>query len=317
MSEYIDTVFGPKGILARRFDGYAPRSGQIEMARSVDAALREGRHLLAEAPTGTGKGIAYGVPATYHAVKHKRRVVMVTANIALQEQLVGKDLPKLAEILPWDFSFALLKGKSNYLCHDRRYQEEAEGTLHLLDDPADAQRLDDLIAWARDTQAGDVSELPFKPEYRLWRRFSTTSDDCKGSDCTFLDQCCSARAKAIAQDAHVVVTNYHLLCAHLQVKEATGEDLVLPSFDVAILDAQTMELRDPVRGGGNYLGGLRLQWTGTELELAQFDLFPAQRITRDFIGRMYEETPLDWLLDGTADARPRALLSEEDILPDD
>ncbi len=236
MSEYIDTVFGPKGILARRFDGYAPRSGQIEMTRAVDAAMREGRHLLAEAPTGTGKGVAYGVPATHHAVHRKRRVLMVTANIALQEQLVDKDLPQLAEILPWDFRFALLKGKSNYLCHDKRYQEEADGTLHLLEEPGDSEQLSALIQWARSTEHGDVNELPFKPEYRLWRRFSTTSDDCKGSDCPFRDECCAAKAKARAQDAHVVVTNYHLLFAHLQVKEATGEDLVLPGFDVAVLD---------------------------------------------------------------------------------
>jgi hypothetical protein len=81
--------------------------------------------------------------------------------------------------------------------------------------------------------------------------------------------------------------------------------LVNPAGGCDLLHAQNMVLRDPVRGGGNYLGGLRLQWTGTALELADFDVFPAQRITRDFIGRMYRETPLDWLLDGTADAHPR------------
>lgn len=81
--------------------------------------------------------------------------------------------------------------------------------------------------------------------------------------------------------------------------------LVNPAGGCDLLHAQNMVLRDPVRGGGNYLGGLRLQWTGAGFELADFDVFPAQRITRDFIGRMYGETPLDWLLDGTADARLR------------
>ncbi|HHH31321.1 MAG TPA: ATP-dependent DNA helicase, partial [Polyangiaceae bacterium] len=236
MNDYIDNVFGPSGVLARRFEGYTPRPAQIELARAVDAALGDGRHLMAEAPTGTGKSIGYGVPATYHAAHHERRVVIATANIALQEQLVGKDLPLLAELLPWDFEYALLKGKSNYLCHDRLYQEEAEGTLELLDDRGDGAMLDDLVAWARSTVTGDVSELSFQPPYRLWRRFSTTSDECKGSDCRFRDECCSLRAREAAQEADVVVCNYHLLFAHLQVKEATGQDLVLPPFDVAILD---------------------------------------------------------------------------------
>ena len=236
MTEYIDTVFGPNGILARRFEGYTPRPAQIKLARAVDAALSDGRHLMAEAPTGTGKSIGYGVPATYHAAHHGRRVVIATANIALQEQLVGKDLPLLAELLPWRIEYALLKGKSNYLCHDRLYQEEAEGTLELLDDRGDGAMLDELVAWARSTVTGDVSELSFQPPYRLWRRFSTTSDECKGSDCRFRDECCSLRAREAAQEAHVVVCNYHLLFAHVQVKEATGQDLVLPPFDVAILD---------------------------------------------------------------------------------
>jgi len=236
MTEYIDAVFGPTGILARHFEGYVPRPGQIEMARAVGAALEDDEHLLVEAPTGVGKSLAYSVPATHHAVNEKKRVVIATANIALQEQLVEKDLPLLAEILPWDFRFALLKGKNNYLCLDRRYQEEAEGTLDLLDEPGDGPMLTDLTEWAGTTETGDVSELPFQPLYRLWRRFSTTSDDCKGSDCRFRDECFALKARAAAEEAHVVVANYHLLFAHLQVRAATGQDLVLPAFDVAILD---------------------------------------------------------------------------------
>ena len=236
MDDYLHNVFGPGGLLARRFEGYMPRPGQIELAQAVDVALEDGEHLMAEAPTGTGKSIGYGVPASYHAARKGRRVVIATANIALQEQLVGKDLPLLAGLLPWRFEFALLKGKNNYLCHDRLYQEEAEGTLDLLDDPGDGPMLDELLQWARCTEKGDVSELPFAPPYRLWRRFSTTSDECKGSDCRFRDECCSLRARAVAQEAQVVVCNYHILFAHLQVREATGQDLVLPPFDVAILD---------------------------------------------------------------------------------
>lgn len=236
MDDYIDSVFGPDGVLAHRFEGYVPRQGQIELAQAVDDAIRDGEHVMAEAPTGTGKSIGYSVPATYHAAHGGKRVVIATANIALQEQLVDKDLPLLAEILPWDFTFALIKGRNNYLCHDRLYQEEAQGTLELLDDPADAEMLQALVAWARQTATGDVSELPFEPPHRLWRRFSISSDDCKGSDCRFRDECCALKARAAAQEADVVVCNYHLLFAHLQVRETTEKDIVLPPFDVAILD---------------------------------------------------------------------------------
>ena len=266
MNDYINQVFGPDGCLAARFEGYAPREGQIAFARAVDDAIRSGDHLVGECPTGTGKSIGYGVPATYHAAHHKKRVLIVTANIALQEQLVSKDLPLLAEILPWDFSYALIKGKSNYLCHDRLYQEEAKGTLTLLDDPGDGDKLEALIEWARSTDRGDVSELDFEPPYRLWRRFSTTPDECKGSDCRFREECCSLRARAAAHEADVIVCNYHLLFAHLQVKEATEQDLVLPAFDVAILDEahKTADIARDFFGYRVTPGAVR--WTGRPLK---------------------------------------------------
>jgi ATP-dependent DNA helicase DinG len=114
--DHIDEVFGSGGILSRKLEGYEPRPGQMAMARAVDEAIREERHLIVEAPCGVGKSLSYSVPAAWHATNEGRRVVIATANIALQEQLVGKDLPFLKEALPWDFSFALIKGRSNYLC---------------------------------------------------------------------------------------------------------------------------------------------------------------------------------------------------------
>jgi len=235
-ADYIDEVFGATGYLAKKFSGYTPRPGQIALARAVDGAIRDGEHVMAEGPTGTGKSIGYATPATYHAAKSGKRVVIVTANIALQEQLVRKDLPLLAEVLPWKFSFALLKGKNNFLCLDRFYESESKGELELYDVAADMDMQRAIVDWARATKTGDVSELPFEPPARLWRRFSVSADDCKGSDCHFYEECHAVRARAVAAEANVIVTNYHLLFAHLQVREATGEDLVLPPFDIAILD---------------------------------------------------------------------------------
>jgi ATP-dependent DNA helicase DinG len=231
---YLDAVFAADGHLARVLDRYEPRAGQIALARSVDDAIGRGLHLLAEAPTGTGKSIGYAVPVTHHAAAGLRAVI-ATANIALQEQLVRKDLPLLARALPWDVSFALLKGRNNYLCV-ARLAESREGRLPFGPETGDAAAIAAIEAWATTTTTGDVSDLPFEPPPRLWRRYSVLAEDCPTTACRFHDECYAMRARAAAGRASVVVTNYHLLFAHLQLRDATGEELVLPHFDVAVLD---------------------------------------------------------------------------------
>lgn len=227
MTDYIADVFGKGGLFARHFPGYEQRDGQVALARMVDAAMRDNRHALGEGPCGTGKGMAYGVPAVWHATQNKKRVVIVTANIALQEQLVTKDLPRLAEVLPWHFEFALIKGRNNYLCKNRKQQKD------LLDD---AQQVEAIERWAETTESGDVSELPFLPAPAVWSQFSVTSEDCIGRACPYQSECYANIAKKRAASAHVVVTNYHLLYGHLITRAATGQDLVLPPFDYLVLD---------------------------------------------------------------------------------
>ncbi|MFZ5787283.1 MAG: ATP-dependent DNA helicase [Acidobacteriota bacterium] len=236
MTEYLEQVFGDGGLLARRFPGYEKRVGQVALACVVDQAMRDERHALGEGPCGTGKGVAYGVPSVWHARHRDKKVVIATANIALQEQLVRKDLPLLSEVLPWPFTFALLKGRNNFLCHDRMAESEARGELAgFTGDDLDRQ-LAEVAAWAETTTTGDVSELPFVPPPQVWSRFSVGSDDCKGDGCRFRDACFAERAKAAAAEADIVVTNYHLLFAHLAVRRETGQDLVLPAFDYLVLD---------------------------------------------------------------------------------
>ncbi|MGI5865529.1 MAG: ATP-dependent DNA helicase, partial [Myxococcales bacterium] len=236
MNDYLSEVFGDGGLFASRFPGYEMREGQVALARMVDEAMRGGRHALGEGPCGTGKSVAYSVPAVWHAHHEKKRVVIATANIALQEQLVRKDLPMLADVLPWPFTFALLKGRNNYVCLDRLAESEARGELRGLLDDRQQRQLDDVLAWAEATKTGDVSELPFIPAPQVWSRFAVGSDECKGDGCPFREECFSERAKAAAQGADIVVTNYHMLFAHLAVREATGQDLVLPAFDLIVLD---------------------------------------------------------------------------------
>lgn len=198
----------------------------------------DGRYLLDDFTVthNTGKSVAYAVPAIHHAHHEKKRVVIATANIALQEQLVRKDLPMLASVLPWPFTFALLKGRNNYACLARMAESEARGELRGLHDADQQRQFDDVRAWAEATKTGDVSELAFIPQARVWSRFSVGSEECEGDGCPFRDDCYAERAKATAQDADLVVTNYHLLFAHLAVRQATGQDLVLPAFDLLVLD---------------------------------------------------------------------------------
>jgi len=229
-------VFGGGGFLDQHFDGYAPRPGQIEMARAVELALSEGEHLVAEGPTGTGKSLAYLVPAALAAARSDRRVLVVTGNIALQEQLVTKDLPALAAALPFELRFALMKGRRNYLCLDRLERERRDGTLDVPGEPREEADLMKVVEWTARTGTGDVSELSFEPAWPVWRRFSVGSDDCPGAKCPQYEPCWSRLAKMKALDAHVVVTNYHMLFAHLSVLEATRQQRVLPPLDLVVLD---------------------------------------------------------------------------------
>ncbi len=167
MNDYLSEVFGDGGLFASRFPGYEMREGQVALARMVDEAMRGGRHALGEGPCGTGKSVAYAVPAVHHAHHEKKRVVIATANIALQEQLVRKDLPMLASVLPWPFTFALLKGRNNYVCLDRMAESEARGELRGLYYDDQQRQVDEVLAWAEATKMGDVSELTFIPQAQV------------------------------------------------------------------------------------------------------------------------------------------------------
>ena len=233
---YIHDIFGTSGILARHFDAYEMRSGQVGLAEEIDAAFTDGVHLLAEGPTGTGKAIAYSVPASFHASTLQKRVLIVTANIALQEQLCYKDLPLLQEILPWKFTYELMKGKGNYLCKELLNQEVSDAQPELAPFNDGEHRYLEIRHWARHTKTGDISELGFQPSRALWSRFSVASQRCKAGDCQFRDECFAYAARERAEVADIVVSNYHMLLIHLLVREATGMDIVLPPFDLVVCD---------------------------------------------------------------------------------
>lgn len=234
---YVDEALGPGGHLSRVLPAFEARAGQRALARAVDGALRDKAHLLAEAPCGTGKGQGYLVPAIHHALERRKKVVVVTANINLQEQLARSDLPLLRRALPTPFTSALAKGRSNWLCTEAF--EEHDGTSR---DP----RWSQVVEWAETTSTGDVAELPFEPG-PLRRLFTVSAEDCMGKACPSVETCFAAKAKEQWAKADVIVTNYHLFLLDLVIRgqdpEAEG---ALPPWDVAVLD-EAHELADIAR----------------------------------------------------------------------
>src|SRR5262245_26057819 len=221
--------FGPHGLLARVLPGYEERPAQRRLSEAVSKVLRRGGVLLAEAGTGTGKTLAYLLPA----VELGRRVVVSTGTKNLQDQLVTKDLPLLAQALGRDLDVAVMKGRGNYLCL-MRYRSFAEaGSFRRLDEIPLFRAVE---AWAPRTETGDRSEIADLPDsVDFWREISAASENCIGSACPDFDPCWVTRMRQRALEADLVVVNHHLLCADLAVRESSyGE--VIPPYDTLILD---------------------------------------------------------------------------------
>lgn len=222
----VEALFSPTGPLSR--PGFEVRPGQVKLARAIYEAAAHQHHLLAEGPCGIGKSKAYGVPAAYLA-SHGKKVLIVTASIALQEQLIKKDLPALQQELAdtfGDWSFAIMKGKSNYACKEQMPQADEEG---LSADDRNAFRT--VATWSRATKTGDKSELLIKPSELVWGRFSTSSEACPGKKCAQYKECFATKARNEAAKADVIVTNYHMFFLNM----AYG-GTILPQADVVIMD---------------------------------------------------------------------------------
>lgn len=240
--------------------GGAQREGQITMAEAVTHAFDSGEHLAVQAGTGTGKSLAYLVPAIAHALRLDRPVVVSTATIALQRQLVERDLPRLADslsgALPRRPEFALLKGRGNYLCLNKIHNGSQPGAAPVepedlaqeeLFSPIAASALGRdvkrLIEWSSNTDTGDRDDLTSGVPDRSWSQVSVSARECIGvSRCPFGADCFAERARDHAGSADVVVTNHALLAI-----DAIGDANVLPEHDLLVID-EAHELVDRVTG---------------------------------------------------------------------
>ncbi len=224
-------MLGPNGALSAALPNYEHRPSQLELARAIDDTLGAGRFLLAEAGTGTGKTLAYLVPA----VLSGQRVVVSTATRTLQDQIFFKDIPLLRDRIGLDFSAALLKGRANYLCAHRFEQFEK---APLFATPADATHWQRFRDWAYSTESGDRAETRLPDQWSAWPLVSTTSDACLGSKCPLYDTCFVTRARRHAEECQVVVVNHALFFADLSVRIRGGDAAlgVLPPYDAVVFD---------------------------------------------------------------------------------
>ncbi|WP_277681600.1 ATP-dependent DNA helicase [Saccharomonospora azurea] len=288
--------------------GGTERDGQVRMADAVDHAIRTGEYLAVQAGTGTGKSLAYLVPAIRHAVESETTVVVSTATIALQRQLVDRDLPRLAKALKKPLgaepTFAILKGRRNYLCLHRVHtgvEDEPEDTA-LFDQFAVSRlgrEVKRLHEWSSDTETGDRDELVPGVSEQAWRQVSVTAKECLGAGrCPVGDDCFAEVARGEAGRANIVVTNHALLAI-----DALQEYQVLPDHDVTIID-EAHELVDRVTSAATADLSPAMISTATRRCARLIDADIADRLleTGEGLSLMLEDAPV-----GRLDTLPEAL----------
>jgi ATP-dependent DNA helicase DinG len=225
----IDEILGPAGRLARVLPGYEHRADQLAMARAVERALEHHGYLVAEAGTGTGKTLAYLVPAALSG----RRVVVSTATKTLQEQIWWKDLPLLRDKAGLRFEAAYLKGRANYYCLHRGEEFSRAPTFPIREEATFWPRIQ---AWLASTETGDRSEIDLPDQYATWRDLSATGDTCLGRECAFWEECFVTRARQRAAAADVLLVNHHLFFADLAMRTSRAGVEVLPDYDAVVFD---------------------------------------------------------------------------------
>jgi ATP-dependent DNA helicase DinG len=229
----IEMVFGENGIISKFHENYEYRGGQLEMAEAITEAFENNRHLLVEAGTGTGKTLAYLIPAIAAAQARNKTIVISTGTKNLQEQLMEKDIPFLQKVLPKKFSAAYMKGRGNYACIYRIQKAEHQPILDGLDQ---MDHFDKIRRWVNETDTGDRGELTDLPEnLPFWNRINARSETCVGQKCPDFEPCFITRMRARADHADIVVVNHHLFFADLNVRGGQYGK-VIPDYGAVIFD---------------------------------------------------------------------------------
>jgi ATP-dependent DNA helicase DinG len=274
-------VLAPGGALATAIPDYEDRPEQREMANAVASSIADERNLIVEAGTGTGKTLAYLIPA----LQSGKRVVVSTGTRTLQEQITRQDIPLLEELLPDPFVAVTLKGVSNYVCQRRIHELGVRGPA-----TRDADNFATIREWARDSPTGDRAELALRaPEIpdqaAIWSQLTTTPETRIGSRCPFFERCFVTRARRQAERADLVLVNHHLFLADLALRSNYPGARVLPDYDVVIFD-EGHQLEEVITDHfGISTSSLRMHQLVRDLRhvLTRDELFVDRTISRRFI----------------------------------
>lgn len=227
----IQEVFARGGFISRSLTGFEVRPQQVEMARAIQRALLDGRHLAVEAGTGVGKSFAYLIPTIEIIRSAGSKALISTYTITLQEQLINKDIPFLTDCVPQTFVVALAKGRGNYLCK-RRLEFALRRQRSLFDDFG--SQLEQISNWAGETEDGSLSDMPFLPTNQIWDRVKSEHGNCRGRKCPHFRTCFYRRARRRLAKADIIVANHALLFNDLILKEEGVS--ILPDYGFVVID---------------------------------------------------------------------------------
>ena len=236
----IENYFSEDGILVNEIKGFEHRHEQEEMAKNIQKAINDNRKIIVEAGTGTGKTLAYLIPAIKWAIANKKKVIIATNTINLQEQLLLKDIPLAKSVIKDEFSYALVKGRTNYLCK-RLFTELSLGkSVDIETFSMEArEQIEYILKWGNKTKTGDKAELPFEVYPDVWELVQSTTELCLGKKCPFRKECFHMKTRMKKMEADILISNHHVFFSDLNVRAETDFDseyLILPRYDMVIFD---------------------------------------------------------------------------------
>lgn len=315
----IRSALAPGGAVSGALASYEHRPQQLRMMEAVATAFNDQQVLAVEAGTGTGKSLAYLLPAITWSLRSHERVIVSTHTINLQEQLVAKDLPLLATQAGFDCTAVLVKGRGNYLCQRKAAQVGAQGTLLAADD--EQRELQEILAWAKRTTDGSLGDLPVPPRPEVWDLVVSEHDNCLRARCPFYSNCFFYTARRAAAKADVIVVNHHLLMADLALRKEMNsytQNAVLPPANRVIID-EAHHLEDVAT---SYFGG-RLSYRAIERTIGRLQhprheargVLPAILTALQALARAEDRVITEhaerWITDRLLPQRPRVLADAE------
>jgi len=289
--------FSRHGALSKWHPNYEYRPGQVEMAEAVESALADKRHLVVEAGTGTGKTLAYLVPALLSG----KRIVVSTGTKNLQEQLFFKDVPFLQQHFPRPLKVSYMKGRNNYACRQKIYDAVSQPVLAGIEEVADFQIIQE---WEKTTEIGDRAEIATLPESStVWAKLDARSDLCSGQKCPNFERCFITLMHQRAAESDIVIVNHHLFFADLALKDEQWEGGILPEYHAVVFD-EAHEIEDVA---GQYFGVSVSNYRFQELRrdisaVSRMKKFGAPELER-ILDRLEEMTERFFSLFGEAERR--------------